>query len=500
MLFPATESRPLQNLGKIFLGLALAQGAAAAQWTTSAGVGTSLVYTDNACLSESAEQDEVYATVTPRAGISGEGRRANVALSASITANSLTDSRLEDLGCTPAGAGRDDYFPRINGSAYAELIEQWLYIDASLNVSQNSVNPFAPGAGDPQDRTGNTNTTYRYAVSPYVSRQFKDVANLLLRYRWSDQYNSKDVVGDSARENVRFLLDSVPGTSSLSWGLQADYDNIEYEERGDRPASNSELKSAQVNLGYQLNRHWQVNGYAGEEWNDFVSLNDEIDGSYWDVGVRWTPNSRTVVDVGTGDRFFGSTPRFSAQYYHKRSTLSASYARTLSYDRNIRTLDGFFPEDFPIFLFDPETGEFFQLDGAPTTISNSPIVDERFRLAYSYQGRRSNFSVAASQSEQRRLEDGRDSTFRGVVVSLNRNLSSTWTATGTVSWDEREPLGERSESVNQSETWRLRLSADRPITDWINFVLSYQYTDRQSEQASQQYQENRITATLRFTF
>ena len=38
------------------------------------------------------------------------------------------------------------------------------------------------------------------------------------------------------------------------------------------------------------------------------SFRDDIDGSFWDVGFRWTPNSRTTVDVGVGERFFGSNP------------------------------------------------------------------------------------------------------------------------------------------------------------------------------------------------
>ena len=502
MWFNSVDRRLARIVAPISLGLVIANGAVAAEWTTNASVGTSLVYTDNACLSNDNKQSETYATATPRAGIRGEGRRANLSLSASLTGMTLSDGKLEDLGCSPRGdRERDNYFPRIIGNAFAELVEQWLYLDASVNVSQNDVNPFAPGAGDPEDRTGNTNTTYRYSISPYVSRRFKDAANLLLRYTWDDQYNTKDVVGDSSRQNVQFRLDSVPGTSKFSWGLQADYDEIDYSERAGQPDTTSELKSAQFNLAYQFNRSWQANGYAGEEWNDFVSISDEIDGTYWDVGLRWTPNARTVIDAGTGDRFYGSTYRFSIQYYHKRSALNASYSENLTYDRNIRTLDDeFFPGDPGGLPIDPETGLPIDLTGGSTTLSNSPMLDERFQLGYSFQGRRSSLSIVASQSDQKRLEDGRDSTFRRVGASLSRPLSSKWSASASVSWDEREPLGDRGESIAESETWRAGLSARRSLVDWINFTLRYQYIDRKSELESQEYQENRITATLRFTF
>jgi hypothetical protein len=471
--------------------------AAAAEWTTGAGVAPAIEYTDNVCLSSDNEKGEWVGRVTPSVNIAGNGNKANVSLSASVELNTLSNSDLEDRGCG-GGQGygdREQFTPTVNGAADAVLIEDWLFIDSSITARQNDVSPYATGGGDSLDRTGNTNTTYSYSVSPYIQRRFKDTADLTLRYTYDDQYNSKDIVGDSSEQSALFNLASGASFAPLSWGLQGDYSKVEYSNTPGREINNdSELKSAQLNLGYQLNRAWQVNGYVGREWNDFVSTRDDIDGDFWDAGLRWTPNVRTTVEVGTGDRFFGTTPRFSIDYRHKRSSFTASYNKDLTYSRNIRNLDTPLP------------------GGNATTLTNSPILDERFTLGYAYQWRRSGLAINASISDQTR-QDGQDitaedltfeeSTFTDVSLSLNHSLSQQLSISGGVGWDKREPKNSSSGSiVDDSETWRADFGVRRTLGQNTTLSFEYRYTDRQSNNQVQpgnlfnEYTENRFILTL----
>jgi hypothetical protein len=405
--------------------------------------------------------------------------------------NTITSSDFEDK-CGGGDRDRDDFFPSLNATADAILVEQWLFLDADATASQNEVSPFVAGGDDRADRTGNTNTTYRYSVSPYVSRRFKDVANLLLRYTYDDQYNTKDIVGDRSQETWLLTLGSGPVFSPLSWSLQGDYQKTDYSDTPGRPTNNnSELKSAQLNLGYQVNRFWNINGYYGDEWNDFVSSRDDIDGDYWGAGLTWTPNERTSVDVGTGDRFFGSTPWLRVSHRHKRSLFSADYEKTLTYSRDIRTLD---------------SGGDFGQPGNSTSLSNSPILDERLTLAYSYSGRRTSLGIRGSYSDQTREGGGdingptlelTESTFKTVSFSLGHPLASNFSLSGGLTWSEQEPKGERSQLVSSSETWTATLGATRSLGQNMSLSLDYRYTDRQSDSALNEYQENRITLSIR---
>ena len=492
---PLAYRRLLLLLGPISIGLATANGSVAAEWTSSAGVAPGVTYTDNVCLSADNEKGEWIAEVTPDVAVQGQGRRANIDLAGSVNVNSLTDSKLDDLGCNPQsfGSNRKQFAPRLRGSADAELLENWLYVDAKSRIEQNEASPFIKGGGDSLDTTGNTNTLYHYSVSPYIQRRFKDEALFDLRYTWDQQYNTENVVGDSSQESWQSKVGSVPGVSALSWGLQGDYSKVDYDNRRNAPNSDSELKSAQFNLGYQVNRLWQVNGYYGEEWNDFVSRNNDIDGSFWDAGVRWTPNSRTTVDAGTGHRFFGNSPRFSIDHRHKRNVFKASYARTLTYDRNIRA-----------GADDPFPGDGGELPPGSiedsSTLSNSPILDERFTLDYIYQGLRSRLGVALSHSDQTREDDGGNSTFKRASLSLSRSLSRQFTIASQLSWSEQEPksLSDVTNFVNATETWRFTLDGTRQLSQDVSLAVQYRYTDQQADNELNQYKENRLTLTLRF--
>ncbi len=118
---------------------AQAQGIAAAEWTSSAAVAPRVIYTDNVCLSNDNEESEIYGVVTPSVGIEADGKRANFALDASVDVSTLSDSDLEDKGCSNAvgGTDRDNFLPDVRARADAILVDQWLYIDARGSASQN---------------------------------------------------------------------------------------------------------------------------------------------------------------------------------------------------------------------------------------------------------------------------------------------------------------------------------------------------------------------------
>lgn len=463
----------------------------AAEWTTGASVAPGVVFTDNVCLTPDNEESDVYGIVTPSFNIAGKGRRANLRLSTSIDLNNLSDGSLRDNGCGGGDFERDTLLPNINAAADAILIDQWLFIDADATASQNEVSSFVAGGDDRADRRGNTNTTYRYSISPYIARRFKDLADFLLRYTYDDQYNTKDIVGESTENSALARIDSGTAFGPLSFGVEGNYSKVDYDDTPGRDLNNdSELKSAQFNLAYQLNRNWAANGYYGQEWNDFVSSRDDIDGDYWGAGGTWTPNSRTTVSAGTGDRFFGSTPWFNASHRYRRSLFSVDYQKTLTYSRDIRTL-----------------GAQDSLNGQPTSLTNSPILDERFTLGYAYTGKRFNLGLNASYSDQTREGGDEDfnqpeldlneSEYTNINLTFSRPLAAGMSFSSGIGWADRKPKDDDNEFFTPSETWTFDAGLSRPFSDSINTSLNYRYTDRSSDNRLNEYQENRITFTVR---
>ncbi|HEY6130479.1 MAG TPA: hypothetical protein VIV27_00595, partial [Halioglobus sp.] len=253
------------------------------------------------------------------------------------------------------------------------------------------------------------------------------------------------------------------------------------------PRQDTELKNASLQMGYQLNRRWQVNGRYGWEWNDFQTFNDaNTGGAAWDMGVRWTPSARTTVGLGMGDRFFGQTPRVNISHERGRNTFTASYNKAITFANDIRTQQDLLNPDFI---------------NNPTLNTASPILDERFIVGWSYAGRRAALDFSGNHSQQTEADTGEKSIFQSWAVSVSPLISSTYTLSGALAWNDYEPRSEFGIPSSQfdeetSQAWITSVNVGRVINSRMNLNVGYQYTLQESDQSFNEYQENRVVATL----
>lgn len=500
---------PNLKLFCLFAGSVVSFPAYTGDWTTDAFMSVGGIYTDNVCLSSDDKQGEWVATATPEVRVSGDGARASMDLSAGLEFNSLADNAPR---CSGGGGGlgfgeKESPAPRLRFTGNAIIIEDWLFLDADAFVDQNKINPFGVGGGDNINGTGNTNTTLRYGVSPYISRRVTDTADLLLRYRYDEVVNSENsgFIDDSTGQSAQLDLGTRSQSSKFSLGVSANYSKVDYGDTSEVDNVNNELSSARIRSSFQLISKFQLNGYVGREWNDFVTVAADNDGTFWDVGFLWTPNSRVSVAAGYGDRFFGATPRFNISYSHKRSTLNANYAKNIVYDRNLRANDPL-SDDADTLLNEPDiqADGTESLAGTPTTISNSPILDERFSLSYQFQGRRTSVNLNTSLSEQTRAQDGYTDNFYDVTLSAQRALSRNLSLNSSINWSERQADENREGAegffARDSDTWRASLGIQQTLTSNTSLSYDYRYTQRNSEISLDEYEENRFTLTFRYQF
>ena len=249
----------------------------AAEWSNSYGLRVGQVYTDNVRLTPVDEESDTYSIITPTFGISGNGARASVELDGSLQYN------------TQGGDG-DDFNPELRAGAKAELVQSWLFVDLDASARQTAIDPFAADARTSLSNSLNSTTTYQYGISPYISSRLGNFASYLLRYR-IDEQESEDSdsntasINDSSNESAAFNLSSGPKFGRFSWGLSANYSSSSYDGRGGNAFatddSDNEFRSANARIGYRLNRKWKLEASGGKEWNDFQSVNDDVDGNSW---------------------------------------------------------------------------------------------------------------------------------------------------------------------------------------------------------------------------
>jgi hypothetical protein len=475
----------------------------AAEWDSGAALSVGTVYSDNICLSEDDKVGKWVATATPSGYLRREGGKSDLDLKFSLAFNTLANSslRCSQGGQSFGGVNNVSPAPRLRLNSQTELLRNWFYFDAQAAAGQNLINAFAPGGGDEINGSGNINTTYRYSLSPYLAHEINQRYNVYLRYTFDERRNTENFVRDSTGDRLSFDVGSSPERNRFSYGLSADYYEVTYEASRNLPEVTTELSNVRIRSAYRLSRKWQLYGSAGQDSNNFLSAFDNIDGSTWDAGVRWTPGPRIEVEAGTGERFFGSTPRVSINYRHRRSRLMFEYQRELTYTRNLRN-DDVLPG------FPPPEGEIDipGFEGTPTTLSAQPIVNEGYALRYFLRGAHNTFSVGATYSEQTRAVEQRKSKFTRYAASWRHRFSSQFSVTSRLTYAEREgdgflldednPLG----VVRSSDTWDLVLGADKKLGRNTTALFSYRFRDRQSDQFGDSYQENRFTLTFRYDF
>ncbi len=481
-----------RSMASLVVGLVVSADVWAGDWKTSYGVSAREQYTDNVCLEDGGDEDEWITTVSPVFSVKGSGGRVNLDVSAAFELNNLDDN---DSDCNNDSNGDSDSFnPRVNASGTVELVSDRVFIDIKAQVQQNRRNAFRGGGDSNLNRRGNTNTTYDYSVSPYLVGKLKDYAQYNIRYDFGDQSNSEDDVDDSDEEGVYFTFSSVGG-SPLGWTLSGSYRTVEYDSREDGSDTDSQdLSSISLTLNYRLSRKWQFYASTGEEDNDFDSVNDDIDGTRWSAGFNWTPNPRTELSLGTGDRFIGDTPTLNFSHRLKQSQFTASYQKLVTFSRSLR----FDQIDIPVV--DTNGDPLLDLEGLPiflsfgsTSETRSPVVDERAQLGYRWSRGRTSINVDLVESEQTREEDNERSTFTTVSLGGSRKLSPHLTLNARMVYRDTEVDGDSLDLDDDSQEYRYYVGLSKKLGTKTSMTMNYSHNDRRSDLSDDEYRENRVT-------
>jgi uncharacterized protein (PEP-CTERM system associated) len=451
----------------------------AAEWERKASLSVGETYTDNVELEENNEDSKLITIVRPTISLTGRGSRANLALTAAFEFNDL-------------GGDTDPFNPRIRADADAELVEDFFFIDADLSSNQSTIDPFSSTGGSQLNDNDNVTTTYNYSVSPYIVRHFGQTADFQLRYTYDDQINRGDELSDSVRESVLATLQSGKDFSRISWTLTGDYQETEFDDNDSTGQDgNNEKLSGDIKLGYQLNRKLQFNGTVGKEWNNYQTFDDDdTDEKFWDVGILWEPSKRTSFDVGYGERFFSSTPRFKFSHKTRRTTFSSSYSRSLTDTRSERGNTNPFSDE------EQEAIEFLeQVFNQPLFLTNNAtfrdqgiFINELFNNSLALKGKRTTATLFLRESKQIREDVDEDGIFTSYGLRLERNLSSKYTLNSRLSLDER-----KDEAGLKSDTLRFYLSLRRKLGVRSSVTIDYSFSDRDSDRIDDDYKENRIS-------
>ncbi|MBB4630664.1 hypothetical protein [Sphingosinicella soli] len=263
-----------------------------------------------------------------------------------------------------------------NANVRAELIDDFLMLNAGGTASQYATDMRGFNAINPDDENGNQTQIFSGYIEPTVQQRLGDFATFQGRYRLgavsadspregltgpgSIGLDPSDGIGsrlsDSVTQTADLTLASTRATNTFNWSLTAqgtreDVDQLNQKYRG---------YSAGGEIGYRLSRKFELIASGGYEdidntqdsilFDPITGLPDldedgrfqvdpamprrtayDFSGIYWNGGFRFTPSRRTSLEFRAGERY-GSANFFLDFNHRSRNGMSvrANFQQTLN--------------------------------------------------------------------------------------------------------------------------------------------------------------------------
>lgn len=269
--------------------------------------------TNNAGLGpkDQAKSDVIF-DVAPTLGISITG--ANYSLEGSVGLEAVAYAGNEQSS---------DLFPRARLALRSNPIERLFFLDASVDATTTSSDPFAARIDADAPFAQQAITQYATRVSPYIQANLQPKLRFVARSdnEWVQRRNGSRTTSLSdqdarfQRSVVRLAHDPVP----MGFVVEATADETRYP---DRPDAGLSLDAARIGVNYLLDAQLLVGLIAGRERSafSFTDKSDPIRG----MSLRWTPTERTTVSMLGERRFFGNG--WDVAFSHRSPFLAISGA------------------------------------------------------------------------------------------------------------------------------------------------------------------------------
>jgi uncharacterized protein (PEP-CTERM system associated) len=482
--------------------LFLAPSASAGVWTITPRLGVRETYTDNLFLDSSGKGDFVT-EVNPGILIRGETERLIFDL----------DYTLQNL----IYADNDDHHTinhNLLTSGNAELVEQLLFVNAYASVNQQNINNTAPGAFLSSGLQDNINITSEndrrtvtaYGVSPYLMHHFGNKANVDLRFTYGDlDSESSGDAGGFKSQAMRYLASLTSGThfTNFPWALTYDRQEIDYNA-----GTQTKLEHFLGELDYAYNRQFALVGAAGYENHVFEAV-DPINPSQilrrdpsnviWDVGFKWTPSARTSLKATYGQRFYGS--RYFVDFAHRSRHITwllnyqeEPFTTSMQQLYQSQLMRGGYSGRIAV---DPITGDPILSTGGISPLSDDVFVRKLLSSGLIYEGRRNVLKLRGFW-ERRNFQNiiDNDQRLLGVDTQLTHRVGPRTDLNLGLGWSNIN----FTTPDREDDYVYVDLGIEHRLGRNVTGNVGYRRIERFSSDEQIEYDENRVMASILFSF
>lgn len=494
-----------------------ASPAAALDWQFEPSLGGTATYTDNANQSNANPEDALIFTVRPGFRLRSEGsRRIQASLNYGLTGVArYGEDQSTDLNHNLGALGK------------AELIEDFLFVDGTASVSQELIS-LTGSPADANTNDSNRATVGTYSISPYIQKRLGTFANAQARYTTGGAIFENDAASNSNVNALTAGLTNGSRFNNLSWGV-----NYSLRKANNSTTTDTTFERVSASAGYALTRKFRVFGTVGQDWNDYLSTSG-TDGSSWSVGGGWSPTRRTSVEASFGKRYFGNTYSLSASHRTRISQWTASYSENVSditqqfleqtsrifwlCNTGITVRETQENPDATSCVGPVSSGELAQLvlntfpgvtiadlvanNLLDISIANGVYVIKSFTAGVSWDVGRLGFGLSARDTRRlyQALDDAQDHV-QSLTGSVNYRLSPRTSAYSSLSLTRTNIDALLSGgTAREDDLLSLNLGLNHRFAEKLNGALTLRHTQRDSNDANSDYDENSLTASVNKRF
>ncbi|MHB1352273.1 MAG: TIGR03016 family PEP-CTERM system-associated outer membrane protein [Thiobacillus sp.] len=477
--------------------LGYASASHALDWRFEPTLTASTTYTDNANQSATDPDDALILSATPGFTLRSEGsRRVQASLHYGAT------------GVLRFGNDEsDDLYHNLNAVGKAELVEDFLFVDGTARVSQELISLLGSPA-DAEVNDANRATVGTYSISPSIQKRLGTFANAQARYTKSGALFENDVASDSNSNAFTASLRSGTRFDDLMWSLDYAIRETDYRDSAD-----TTFERTSATLGYALSRKFRVFGTVGEDSNEYLSVTD-TDGSFYRVGFGWAPTRRTSIEASAGESYFGPTYGVLASHRTRNTRWELRYSEDVSdISRLVTDYSNLLAVNAscPAGTILPAVPGLLDLVNAGcdldlffgTSLANNVFIARQLIAGVSWDlGARTTMAVRFSDltREFQTATQGEDRV-QSVSGIVNYRLSPRTSANGGLSFIRNSLDGTAAGgAAREDDIMSFHVGLNHRFTEQFNGALIYRRIERDSNAASADYEENRITASVTMRF
>ena len=459
---------PVGPLVVVLLGIFGSGAAWSASWNITPLLDVTETYSDNIALASDSLQQGWISDISPGIRIDGA--------SAKLTA--YLDYRRQNL-YYQGNSQWNRQQNQLSSFAKLEAVDNWLFVDASSNISQQRLSVFSPASSDGTSATADRVETRSVVVSPYVRGQLSNIADYTVRYSTADLRSDSASLADT---RVKQYSASVKSRSLgvIGWFGDAVGSKVNNDLIGDRDDARF-----RVGLLAPVGAHLHLSVFSGKERTNYASPEQETT-SMPGVGIEWSPSKQTQFVGLREKRFFGYG--HSMQFSHRTALTAWRY------------FDGKDVAMLPALLGGYSSGTIQELmsdlleSSIPDPIQRSRAVRARLDQSGSAASLSGTDGVLTSRLYIDRVREASVALLgiRNTVTLLLRQRDEKLLANAPVavdSFSDTSDIRERSASL----TWLYRLT---PLTT-LNVSLEHRKSESMSVAELAQSQD---TQTLALSF